>query len=135
MAKIFFRSTAAALLVIAAAHGAEAGPKKANTLASWYGPGFEGKRMANGEIFSPDNPSCAAHPFLPFYSQLRITNLKNGRSIYVRVCDRGPYRSDKKPVVIDLSHAAAILLDFEKTGLARVDMVLSWHPGITPHFD
>ncbi len=85
-------------------------------IASWYGEAFHGKPTANGEIFDKDRIS-AAHPTLPLPSRVRVTNLENGRSIELRVNDRGPFVGDR---LIDLSQAAARELGFEEQGLARV---------------
>src|SRR3954471_3954324 len=71
--------------------------------ASWYGPGFHGKRTANGERFNT-HALTAAHKSLPFGTQLRVTNERTGRSVVVRINDRGPYARGR---VIDLSKAAA----------------------------
>src|SRR4051794_4323827 len=71
--------------------------------ASWYGPGFHGKRTANGETFNT-HALTAAHKTLPFGTQLRVTNERTGRSVVVRINDRGPYARGR---VIDLSKAAA----------------------------
>jgi rare lipoprotein A len=85
-------------------------------IASWYGPGFDGKRTANGEIFDT-NGLTAAHKTLPMPSMVRVTNLENGRSISVRVNDRGPFSPGR---VIDLSRRGAQLLGFIERGTARV---------------
>ena len=71
--------------------------------ASWYGPGFHGQRTANGETFNTQ-ALTAAHKTLPFGTQLRVTNERTGRSVVVRINDRGPYARGR---VIDLSKAAA----------------------------
>jgi len=84
--------------------------------ASWYGPNFDGMATANGEIFSQWGVS-AAHKTLPLPSIVRVTNLDNGRSLVVRVNDRGPFVSNR---IIDLSRRAAQLLGFEGQGTARV---------------
>lgn len=84
--------------------------------ASWYGPKFHGRSTANGERFDM-NKLTAAHPTLPLPTIVRVTNLKNGRSLNVRVNDRGPFARDR---IIDLSRRAAQLLGFEKEGTARV---------------
>lgn len=89
---------------------------RAEGLASWYGDDFHGRETANGEIFDMHSIS-AAHPTLPLPSYVRVTNLGNGRSLIVRVNDRGPYHTDR---VIDLSAKAARLLDFHGDGVARV---------------
>jgi len=85
-------------------------------LASWYGDDFHGRLTANGEVFDMDGLS-AAHPTLPMPCYARVTNLSNGKSLVVRVNDRGPYAANR---LIDLSHKAAELLDFKGNGLARV---------------
>ena len=71
--------------------------------ASWYGPGFHGKKTANGERFNTHDLT-AAHKTLPFGTQLRVTNERTGTSVVVRINDRGPYAQGR---VIDLSKAAA----------------------------
>jgi peptidoglycan lytic transglycosylase len=90
-------------------------------LASWYGRDFHGRETANGEIYDMHSIS-AAHPTLPIPSYARVTNLSNGRSIIVRVNDRGPYVGNR---IIDVSVRAAKLLGFYGHGLAhvRVDYV------------
>jgi len=85
-------------------------------LASWYGPDFHGRLTANGEVYDMHSIS-AAHTTMPLPSYARVTNLDNGKSIIVRVNDRGPYRRDR---VIDLSIGTAKALEFHKRGLARV---------------
>src|SRR5215470_12626175 len=85
-------------------------------IASWYGPDFHGKPTANGETFDMNGIS-AAHPTLPMPSYLRVTNLANGRSIIVRINDRGPYAKER---VTDLSVGAAQALGFYEQGLTRV---------------
>ncbi len=85
-------------------------------IASWYGDQFAGKLTANGEIFEPDIVS-AAHKTLPMPSAVRVINLENGRSLVVRINDRGPFVSGR---IIDLSREAARLLGFKKQGIARV---------------
>ena len=85
-------------------------------IASWYGPTFYGKKTANGEIYD-GNQLTAAHKTLPMPVNVRVTNLDNGKSIIVRVNDRGPYARGR---IIDLSRHAAELLDVVQTGTARV---------------
>src|ERR1700722_5412617 len=85
-------------------------------LGSWYGDDFPGRQTANGEVFDMDGLS-AAHPTLPMPSYARVTNLSNGKSLIVRVNDRGPYANNR---LIDVSHKAAELLDFKGVGVARV---------------
>ncbi len=85
-------------------------------IASWYGPQFHGKPTANGEIFDMHAIS-AAHPTLPMPTLARVTNLENGRSIVVRINDRGPFAKGRE---IDLSRRAAELLGYLKQGTAKV---------------
>lgn len=98
-------------------------------LASWYG--YEtlrqknGHMTANGEAFSPNGLS-AAHKYLPLPTNVEVTNLENGKSIIVRVNDRGPFPSDHNPAsgqrIIDLSMSAAKKLGFYEKGVARVNV-------------
>ena len=85
-------------------------------LASWYGEDFHGRLTANGEVFDMTSLS-AAHPTLPMPCYARVTNLSNGKSLIVRVNDRGPYHANR---VMDVSSRAADLLGFKSTGVARV---------------
>ncbi len=85
-------------------------------IASWYGPNFHGKQTANGEIFD-ENELTAAHKTLPLPSIVRVTNLENGRSLIVRVNDRGPYAHSR---IIDMSKRSAELLGFRIKGTAKV---------------
>lgn len=85
-------------------------------IASWYGPNFHAKTTANGEVFD-ENAVSAAHRTLPMPSVVRVTNLENGRSIVVRVNDRGPFAHGR---IIDMSRRAAQLLGFEVQGTAKV---------------
>lgn len=89
---------------------------QASGSASWYGSDFHGRRTANGEIFSA-NAITAAHPTLPLPSYVRVTNQDNGRSLVVRVNDRGPYVSGR---IIDLSYRAASMLGYVNNGSANV---------------
>jgi rare lipoprotein A len=84
--------------------------------ASWYGPGFHGRRTASGERFN-QNALTAAHPSLHLPSLVRVTNVENGRTVVVRVNDRGPYRRGR---IIDVSRGAARQLGFLQKGTARV---------------
>ena len=84
--------------------------------ASWYGPWHHGRRTANGERFD-QNALTAAHPTLPLGTVVRVTNLQNGRTVKVRINDRGPYVRGR---VIDLSKAAAAALGFKEQGLTPV---------------
>src|SRR5919199_810721 len=85
-------------------------------LASWYGSAFHGRLTANREIYDSDSLS-AAHPTLPIPSYVRVTNLENGRSVVVRVNDRGPYHADR---LLDVSKRTAEVLGFWRRGTARV---------------
>jgi rare lipoprotein A len=85
-------------------------------IASWYGPNFHGKRTANGEIYN-QNDLTAAHRTLQMPSLVRVTNLENGRSVVVRINDRGPFKRGR---IIDVSKRAAELLGFIGNGTARV---------------
>ena len=85
-------------------------------LASWYGDAFHGRMTANGEVYDV-NGLTAAHPTLPLPCYARVTNLENGRSIVVRVNDRGPFANDR---IIDVSERVAGMLGFENAGTANV---------------
>jgi rare lipoprotein A len=87
--------------------------------ASWYGPGFHGKRTANGETFDM-RAMTAAHKILPLGTMVRVTNKNNGRSLVLRINDRGPFVHDR---VIDLSRGAAEKLDVVAKGTAPVRIV------------
>ena len=91
--------------------------------ASWYGDAFHGRRTANGEVYDMAAIS-AAHPTMPLPSYARVTNLDNGRSIIVRVNDRGPYAAGR---VVDVSSRAADLLDFKGAGTAKVKVEFVGH--------
>jgi rare lipoprotein A len=86
--------------------------------ASWYGAKFSGHKTSNGELYDLYQPS-AAHKTLPIPSYARVTNLDNGKSIVVRVNDRGPFHSDR---IIDLSYAAAVKLGYMEQGTAQVEV-------------
>src|SRR5712675_1496789 len=89
---------------------------RAEGMASWYGDDFHGRLTANGEVFDMASLT-AAHPTLPMPSYARVTNLRNGKSVIVRVNDRGPYHGNR---LIDVSNKAAELLEFKRNGVARV---------------
>lgn len=92
--------------------------------ASWYGPGFRGKPTASGETFLPCKRT-AAHKTLPLGTKVKVTNLDNGRSVKVRVNDRGPYVDGR---IIDLSRAAARALGMIKAGVAQVEVKVLRYP-------
>jgi len=85
-------------------------------IASWYGPGFDQKYTANGEVFD-QNVASAAHKTLALPMVVQVTNLDNGRSIQLRINDRGPFIGNR---ILDVSHRAAQLLGFEENGTAKV---------------
>jgi len=84
--------------------------------ASWYGPGFAGKKTASGTRFNP-HALTAAHKTLPLGSKVRVVNLANGRSVIVTITDRGPYSSGR---ILDLAYAAAKVLDMLHRGTTKV---------------
>ena len=86
--------------------------------ASWYGPGFYGRTTANGERFRKGTLT-AAHRTLPFGTKVRVTNLSNGRSVVVRINDRGPFKYHR---VIDLAHGAASQLQMMQAGEVLVKL-------------
>jgi rare lipoprotein A len=89
-------------------------------LASYYGAEFRGQETASGEIYD-QHELVAAHRTLPLGSVVRVTNLENGRTVKLRVIDRGPYgRNRRKGCIIDVSTAAARRLGFIRAGLTRV---------------
>ena len=95
-------------------------------IASWYGEQFHGKLAANGEIFDME-ALTAAHRTIPLGSIVRVVNLTNGKHLHVRITDRGPYMNGR---ILDLSHAAAVLLEMDRGGLAhiQVEIVGQRHP-------
>jgi rare lipoprotein A len=94
-------------------------PFRARGMASWYGRQFHGSRTSSGEIYDMF-AMTAAHPTLPLPSYARVTHLKSGASVIVRVNDRGPFKHDR---VIDLSYAAAMKLGIASLGTAEVEIV------------
>ncbi len=92
---------------------------KARGLASWYGTRFHGRKTANGEHYDMF-AMTAAHPTLPLPTYLKVTNLKNNKSVIVKANDRGPFRCNR---LIDLSYAAAAKLDMLGHGTAHVEVV------------
>jgi rare lipoprotein A len=89
-------------------------------VASWYGPGFHGNTTANGERYD-QNALTAAHRTLPFNTIVRVVNLENGRTVDVRINDRGPFVDNR---IIDLSREAASRIDMIQSGLAPVRIIL-----------
>jgi rare lipoprotein A len=84
--------------------------------ASWYGPGFHGRKTASGKIFN-QRDMTAAHPRLPLGTEVEVTNLENKKKVEVEITDRGPYVKDR---VIDLSREAAKKLDMKEEGISKV---------------
>jgi rare lipoprotein A len=87
-------------------------------LASWYGKRYHGQKTSSGEVYDMYQMT-AAHPTLPIPSYARVTNVKTGKSVVVRINDRGPFRSDR---IIDLSYAAAYKLGYVQAGQAVVEV-------------
>jgi rare lipoprotein A len=120
-----------ALLALAAAGCASTKPSRSTTtpaapgtrvvgFASWYGQRHQGYATASGEAFDM-NKLTAAHRTMPFGTRLRVTNVENGRSVVVRVNDRGPWVKDR---VIDVSLAAAKALGMVGAGVTKVEVVV-----------
>lgn len=95
--------------------------------ASWYGPYFHGRKTANGEIFNK-NDLTAAHKTLPFNTRVLVTNLKNNKSVIVRINDRGPFIEGR---IIDLSEEAACKINSKVEGIAPVTIQVLSHNTIT----
>ncbi|HEY2627704.1 MAG TPA: septal ring lytic transglycosylase RlpA family protein [Usitatibacter sp.] len=102
-------------------------PTKERGIASWYGKKFHGQKTASGEVYDMF-AMTAAHPTLPIPSYAKVTNLKTGKSVVVRVNDRGPFHTDR---VIDLSYAAASRIGIAApgSGMVEVERVFSSTPG------
>ncbi len=117
LAGLFVSAVAMSSPTIARAEPAAAGQRVQNGQASWYGPGFHGRRTASGETFDT-NALTAAHRSLPFGTRVRVVNKRTGRSVVVRINDRGPYAHGR---VIDLSRASAQAIGI--TGVGTVEMM------------
>ena len=100
--------------------GEDLGEDLGTGIASWYGPKFAGRRTASGERFDPEEMT-AAHRSLPFGSMVRVTRLRTGRTVVVRINDRGPFVRER---VIDLSQAAARALGIIRRGKSEVSLAL-----------
>ncbi|MGC4099214.1 MAG: septal ring lytic transglycosylase RlpA family protein [Nitrospira sp.] len=87
-------------------------------VASWYGEQFHGRQAANGELFDME-ALTAAHRTIPLGSVVRVVNLTNGKHLYVRITDRGPYEKGR---ILDLSHGAAVQLGMQHEGLTHVQV-------------
>jgi len=102
------------------------GPYYETGIASWYGPGFDGNYTANGEIYDMNGIS-AAHKTLPFGTVVRVVELSSGRSVVVRINDRGPFIDGR---IIDLSKGAAAELGIVEKGITKVGLrILRWPAG------
>ncbi|HZU75786.1 MAG TPA: septal ring lytic transglycosylase RlpA family protein, partial [Dehalococcoidia bacterium] len=100
-------------------------------VASWYGPGFNGKHTASGEVYNQEDLT-AASTTLPLGTRALVTNLENGRSVEVRINDRGPFVKARS---IDLSHGAALALGIVNPGTARVRIdVIRLGPQLEPGY-
>jgi rare lipoprotein A (peptidoglycan hydrolase) len=104
------------LVVAGCAHGPRQEAPGEEGEASWYGPGLYGRKTASGEVLRPGTLT-AAHRTLPFGTCLRVTNLENGRTVEVRVNDRGPYAAGR---ILDVSETAARALGMRGRGVTRV---------------
>ena len=113
-------------IVLAAVNGVEttsakeksSGVRSTSGSASWYGPGFHGRKTANGERYDM-HALTAAHRSLPFGTKVRVTNRTNGRAVVVRINDRGPYAGGR---VIDLSRGAAQAVSMMDAGVVPVNL-------------
>jgi rare lipoprotein A (peptidoglycan hydrolase) len=122
---ILVASLSLALIVALPAHARDVQRRKATaskqvTRASWYGKSFQGKPTASGSVFNPSHLT-AAHPTLDLGSKVKVTELRSGRSVIVRITDRGPFLHGRG---IDLSYAAARQLGIIRRGVARVRLEL-----------
>lgn len=107
-----------ALMLVAMPTKSSAREQQVGT-ASWYGPGFHGKKTASGKRFN-QNALTAAHRSLPFGTKARVTNLRNGKKIVVQINDRGPHRRGR---IIDLSRAAAQQLSIHGASRVRLEVI------------
>ena len=99
-------------------------------VASYYGPNFHGKLTANGEVYDMYGVT-AAHKEIPFNTVARVTNLDNGKSLILRINDRGPYIVGR---ILDCSYGAAKKLDFINNGTANVKIeIIEWGDGEYMH--
>ncbi len=112
-----------AVLVATAVMVSLFGPYYETGIASWYGPGFDGNLTANGEVYDMNGIS-AAHKTLPFGTMVRVVDLETGRSIVVRINDRGPFVEGR---IIDLSRGAAEKLGMIERGIIDVGLrIVRW---------
>lgn len=111
----------AAFFLLSFGIGTEAHARNGIQVASWYGHAFEGRPMANGQIFRSDDPTIAAHRYLPLGTKAIVINLKNGKRIEVVITDRGPFVKGR---TLDLSQEGAKQLGFEEEGVASVALLI-----------
>ena len=111
-----FRKTLLTLTIAVAAFSFSSAAYAQCGGASWYGPGFNGKRAASGQIFNQD-AMTAAHRSLPFGTKLRVTDQRTGKTVQVTINDRGPFHGKR---IIDLSKGAANKLGFRNRGTTSV---------------
>jgi rare lipoprotein A len=118
----FCKTAIAALILVQPiwALAGSAGKDMGSGHASYYANEFAGRRTANGETFNP-NGLTAAHRTAPFHSKIRVTHLGNGKSVTVRVNDRGPFIKGR---IIDISYGAAKQIGLHHSGTARVQLTL-----------
>lgn len=109
-------ATLSLVLAVAPLTQVHANERVLSGVASWYGPGFQGRQTANGERYNM-NEMTAAHKSLKFGTRVKVTNQTNGLSVVVRINDRGPYVGSR---IIDLSKSAARALDMIGPGTASV---------------
>ena len=123
MSQTFLYLLGSALLIGLAVGLAFYGPYYEVGIASWYGPGFDGNLTANGEVYDMNGVS-AAHKTLPFGTIVRVVDLETGRSVVVRINDRGPFIKGR---IIDLSKGAAEKLGLIDKGITKVGLrILRW---------
>jgi rare lipoprotein A len=126
MRELLFFGLATFILVLGLAAALAANSYYEVGIASWYGPGFHGNRTASGEIYDM-YAMTAAHKTLPFGTIVRVVDLDTGRSVVVRINDRGPFIKGR---IIDLSYAAAQKLGMVEKGLAKVGLkIVKWPKG------
>ena len=111
-----FGSKSLVIAVVTLGSLSQAGAGAQASVASWYGPGFHGRKTASGERFNT-HAYTAAHKSLPFGTRLKVTNVGTGRSVVVRVNDRGPFVRGRE---LDLSHAAARAIGM--SGVAQISI-------------
>jgi len=120
----------AVVSAFASTAAAQSKPSETSGAASWYGQAFHGRKTASGERFDMRRMT-AAHRTLPFGTLLEVTNLANGRTVTVRVNDRGPFSGGR---ILDLSHAAAEKLGFVGSGTAKVAVRVLGAQGAEPFY-